>query len=40
MTQRRLKPEMAELPAEEDLLNAIENAKNGRTGGEYTSKNE
>ena len=34
VTQRQLKPEIAELPTEEELLNAIEKVKNGRAGGE------
>ena len=34
VTQRQLKPEMAELPTEDELLNAIEKVKNGRAGGE------
>ena len=34
VTQRQLKPEMSELPTEEELSNAIEKAKNGRAGGE------
>ena len=34
VTQRQLKPEMAELPTEDELLNAIKKVKNGRAGGE------
>ena len=34
VTQRQLKPKMAESPTEKKLSNAIEKVKNGRAGGE------
>ena len=34
MEQRPLRPELAELPTEEELMEAIEKLKNGKAGGE------